>query len=58
MFLIGGVLTGLLGLVLLGVSGNERSVGNRRRTRPLLAWVSVLLILLGIGLAIAGPHMF
>ena len=55
MWLISGVGLGLTGLILIGVSGNEHPGRRRRRTRPWLAWLGVLMIFGGLSLAVVEP---
>ena len=58
MFLALGTILGLIGLVLIGVSGNQRRVGRKLRTRPVLRWIGILLMPMGLALAVAGSTVF
>jgi hypothetical protein len=54
MILVAGVLVGLVGLIILGFSGNERGGRRPRRGRLWLAYLGWLIIVAGIVIAVGG----
>jgi hypothetical protein len=56
MFLTIGVLVSLFGLILLGVSGNERAGKHARRGTRWLARLACVTIILGLLIAVGGAQ--